>query len=118
MPSQLAGWRDWFLDKWSGKPEHTGMPDHIPDYELEEVLRLEKPEQMGVLFDETRNLIVGLLNDKAATVSQIADTMGMPKGTVGYHMKVLEDHGLDVSGAQVLDQQQFSNAAPRRDRPP
>lgn len=70
------------------------MPDHIPDYDAEEILRLDKPEQMGALFDETRNLIIGLLNDKAATVSQIADAMGKPKGTVGYHMKVLEQHGL------------------------
>lgn len=82
------------LDKWSGNPEHTGMPDHVPDYELEDVLRLERPEQMAAIFDETRNLIIGLLNDRAATVSQIAETLGKPKGTVGYHMKILEDNGL------------------------
>ena len=70
------------------------MPDHKPDYEAPDVLKLDKPEQMGALFDETRNLIIGLLTDKAATVSQIADAMGKPKGTIGYHMKVLEDHGL------------------------
>ncbi|HEX6946377.1 MAG TPA: winged helix-turn-helix domain-containing protein [Acidimicrobiia bacterium] len=70
------------------------MPDRFPDYELEDVLRLERPEQMAALFDETRNLIVGILNDKAATTSQIADALGRPKGTIGYHMKVLEDAGL------------------------
>lgn len=66
----------------------------MPDYELEDVLKLDKLEQMGALFDETRNLIIGLLTDKAATISQIADAMGKPKGTVGYHMKVLEDQGM------------------------
>ncbi len=70
------------------------MPDQRPDYEAEDVLKLDRPEQMGALFDETRNLIIGLLTDKAATVSQIAEAMGKPKGTVGYHMKVLEEHGL------------------------
>ena len=70
------------------------MPDHTPDYEMDDVLRLEEPGEARILFDPTRNLIIGMLNDKAATVSQIADAMGLPKGTVGYHMKVLEDHGL------------------------
>lgn len=70
------------------------MPDKRADYEAEDILRLDRPEQMGALFDETRNLIISMLTDKAATVSQIAEAMGKPKGTVGYHMKVLEDHGL------------------------
>lgn len=70
------------------------MPDQRPDYEAEDILRLDRPEQMAAIFDETRNLIIGLLTDKAATVSQIAEAMSKPKGTIGYHMKVLEDHGL------------------------
>ncbi len=70
------------------------MPDQKPDYEAEEVIRLDRPEQMAALFDDTRNLIIGLLTDKAATVSQVAEAMGKPKGTIGYHMKVLEDNGL------------------------
>lgn len=70
------------------------MVDRIPGYDLEEVIRLERPEQMGALFDETRYLIIGMLSDKAATVSDLAGVMGKPKGTVGYHMKILEDHGL------------------------
>jgi DNA-binding transcriptional ArsR family regulator len=72
------------------------MPDQsqVPDYEAEATLRLEQPEQLRALFDDTRHLIVALLSDKAATVSQLADVLGRPKGTIGYHMKVLEDAGL------------------------
>jgi DNA-binding transcriptional ArsR family regulator len=78
-----------------GKTRPVGhVVDRIPDYDLEEVIRLERPEQMGALFDETRYLIIGMLSDKAATVSDLAGVMGKPKGTVGYHMKILEDHGL------------------------
>ena len=72
------------------------MPDHtqVPDYQTESILRLEQPEQLRALLDDTRHLIVALLSDKAATVSQLADVLGRPKGTIGYHMKVLEDAGL------------------------
>ena len=70
------------------------MSDRFPDYELDDVLRLDRPEQLSVIFDETRYLIVGLLTDKAATISQIAEALDKPKGTIGYHMKILEDAGL------------------------
>lgn len=72
-----------------------GMTDHrVPDYEVEAVLRLEAPEQLRALFDDTRHLIINLLSDKAATVSQLAEVTGTPKGTIGYHVKVLEEAGL------------------------
>ncbi|NIM02462.1 MAG: helix-turn-helix domain-containing protein, partial [Acidobacteria bacterium] len=38
--------------------------------------------------------ILDLLSDTAATTSQIAAALDMPKGTVGHHMKVLEQAGL------------------------
>ena len=70
-------------------------PDQLlpPGYELKGALSLE-PEQLKVFFDETRMTILDLLADTAATTSQIAEALDMPKGTVGHHMKVLEQHGL------------------------
>ena len=78
------------------------MPDHsdptppqlpAPGYKLENELSLDR-DQLRVFFDETRMTILDLLADAAATTSQIADALGMPKGTVGHHMKVLEQHGM------------------------
>ena len=37
--------------------------------------------------------ILDLLNERAASVTELAGALGKPKGTVGYHVKVLEDAG-------------------------
>jgi DNA-binding transcriptional ArsR family regulator len=67
------------------------MADHsAPDYELEETLTLDRPEQYRALFEPTRIQITDLVLERAATVSEIADTLGKPKGSVGHHMAVLE----------------------------
>ncbi len=71
------------------------MADHpAPNYELEETLPLENVEQFKALFDETRMQITDLLLERAATVSEIADTLSRPKGTIGHHVGVLEEAGL------------------------
>jgi DNA-binding transcriptional ArsR family regulator len=65
-----------------------------PDYDLERGLDVDTPQQLKAIGDETRSDILSLLNERAATVSQLADTLGRPKGSVGHHVKVLEDAGL------------------------
>ena len=71
------------------------MADHkSPDYELEEMLKLEKPEQIRALVEDTRQQIVHLLLERAATISELAKTLDIPKGTVGHHVGVLEETGL------------------------
>jgi len=65
-----------------------------PDYSLEETLPLENVEQFRALFDETRMQISDLLLERAATISELADTLSKPKGTVGHHIGVMEDAGL------------------------
>lgn len=52
------------------------------------------PEQAAAFSDSTRNDILTLLTERPATTSQLAETLGKPKGTVGHHLKVLEDLGL------------------------
>ena len=76
-------------------PDQSNTPDQLPPpgYELENTLALDQ-EQMKVFFDATRSTILDLLSDTAATTSQIADALDMPKGTVGHHLKVLEQAGL------------------------
>lgn len=71
------------------------MPDHsVPDYELKETMSFETVEQFKALFDETRMQISDLLLERAATTSEIADTLGRPKGTIGHHISVMEEAGL------------------------
>ena len=65
-----------------------------PDYELEEMLTVDQPEQLRALFEDTRRQIVHLLLERAATISELAETMSMPKGTVGHHVGVLAEAGL------------------------
>ncbi|MGF1618507.1 MAG: ArsR/SmtB family transcription factor [Acidimicrobiia bacterium] len=71
------------------------MPDHmVPDYELDETLEVDSIEMFRAVFDETRMQITDLLTERAATISEIADTLGKPKGTIGHHVQVLEEAGL------------------------
>lgn len=65
-----------------------------PDYDLADELAVERPEQYRALFEDTRARIVTLLLDRAATTTELAEVLGKPKGTIGHHLKVLEDAGL------------------------
>ncbi|WP_256841111.1 ArsR/SmtB family transcription factor [Ornithinimicrobium cryptoxanthini] len=66
----------------------------VPDYELLDALTLEDPAQYRALFEETRQAIVALLRERAATISELAAALDKPKGTLGHHMQVLADAGL------------------------
>lgn len=71
------------------------MADHkAPDYDLDQVLDIDRPEQFKALFEETRMAIVDLLLERAATIKELSLTLGKPKGTIGHHVSVLEEAGL------------------------
>lgn len=71
------------------------MTDHkTPDYALEPTLAFESAAQYRALFEETRMHIVDLLLERAATIKELAETLGIPKGTIGHHVSVLQDAGL------------------------
>src|SRR3954466_9620236 len=65
-----------------------------PDYELQERLPLTRPEQVRALGHPLRNTILGLLHERAATVTELAVAVRRPKSTVAHHVKVLLDAGL------------------------
>jgi DNA-binding transcriptional ArsR family regulator len=67
---------------------------HALDYEIEDAVVLSSSAQLKAIANGTRSDVLNLLSERAATVSQLAETLGKPKGTVGYHTKVLEDAGL------------------------
>ncbi|HEY6960283.1 MAG TPA: winged helix-turn-helix domain-containing protein, partial [Gaiellaceae bacterium] len=64
----------------------AGVP---PDYELEERRALTRPEQVKALGHPLRNAILGLLHERAATVTELATAVGRPKSTVAHHVHVL-----------------------------
>jgi DNA-binding transcriptional ArsR family regulator len=80
--------------QWSGNPVCSAIIDQFPDYELDDVLVVQEPKQLRALGDFTRGRIIGLLGQRAASTTELAAALDMPKGTVGHHLKVLEKAGL------------------------
>ena len=65
-----------------------------PDYDLADRLALTQPSQVKALGHPLRNTILGLLHERAATVTELAAAVRRPKSTVAHHVKVLVDAGL------------------------
>jgi len=66
----------------------------IPDYELDEMLVVTAPEQVRALADPLRRTLLELLNERAATVTEMALAVARPKSTIAYHVNLLLDVGL------------------------
>src|SRR5215510_10867877 len=65
-----------------------------PDYDLADRIALTRPSQVKALGHPLRNTILGLLHERAATVSELAVALERPKSTVAHHVKVLAEAGL------------------------
>ncbi|MGZ4403280.1 MAG: ArsR/SmtB family transcription factor [Gaiellaceae bacterium] len=66
----------------------------IPDYEAEETLLVSEPEQLRAMADDVRSAMISLLRERAYSIQQLAKELGIPRGTAGHHVKVLEHAGL------------------------
>ncbi len=66
----------------------------VPDYDLDDELELSTTAQVKAVSDPLRTMILGLLHERAATVTELALAVARPKGTVAHHVKVLADAGL------------------------
>jgi DNA-binding transcriptional ArsR family regulator len=73
-------------------PRVINLPS--PDYEAPDVLVVQEPEQLRALGDDLRTRIVVLLRENAHSITELAESLSLPKGTVGHHVKVLEKAGL------------------------
>ena len=71
----------------------TGNPSP-PDYDLADRIALTRPSQVKALSHPLRTTILGLLHERAATVSELAVALERPKSTVAHHVKVLTEAGL------------------------
>ena len=65
-----------------------------PDYALADRMALTRPDQVKALSHPLRNTILGLLHERAATITELAAALRRPKSTVAHHVKVLADAGL------------------------
>ena len=65
-----------------------------PDYDLADRIALTRPAQVKAIGHPLRTTILGLLHERAATVSELAIALERPKSTVAHHVKVLVEAGL------------------------
>jgi DNA-binding transcriptional ArsR family regulator len=65
-----------------------------PDYELADRMALTGPSQVKAISHPLRTTILGLLHERAATVTELAMAVERPKSTVAHHVKVLTEAGL------------------------
>jgi DNA-binding transcriptional ArsR family regulator len=68
--------------------------EQIPDYDLEEMVVVTAPAQLRALADPLRAVLLDLLHERAATVTEMAHAVDRPKSTVAYHVNLLVDAGL------------------------
>lgn len=64
------------------------------DYDLDEFLDVGTPERLKALGHPLRGTIVDLVLERAMTVSELAERLDRPRGTVAHHVDVLVDAGL------------------------
>jgi len=70
------------------------MEGNAPDYELDDLRVLTSPAQVRALGNPLRNTILGLLHERAASVTELSRAVQRPKSTVAHHVKVLTEAGL------------------------
>src|SRR6478735_8722377 len=71
-----------------------------PDYELADRMALTGSSQVKAISHPLRTTILGLLHERAATVTELAIAVARPKSTVAHHVKVLTAaalHGCSTS---------------------
>jgi DNA-binding transcriptional ArsR family regulator len=64
------------------------------DYELDATVRADTPQRMKALADPLRSLLLDLVLERAMTVTELAERVRRPRGSVAHHVDVLVDAGL------------------------
>jgi DNA-binding transcriptional ArsR family regulator len=73
-------------------------------------LDVTRPDQLHALGDATRWRILGRLLDGPASVQELARALGVAKGTVGHHVRVLDVAGL----VRVVEEQRVRGVVEKR----
>jgi DNA-binding transcriptional ArsR family regulator len=64
------------------------------DYALEAEITADTPERMKALADRLRMTVLDLVLERAMTVTELAERLKRPRGTVAYHVDILVAAGL------------------------
>jgi len=72
----------------------TKERDFGPDYEMDDFLVLSTPTQLKAVSNALRIQILGVLSETSATITQLSEAFSIPKGTINYHVKLLEREGI------------------------
>ncbi len=65
-----------------------------PDYDLDAEVHADTPAQLKAFADPLRSQILSLVLERAATVTELAQTLDRPKSSMAYHVDQLVDVGL------------------------
>ena len=66
----------------------------VPDYDLAPSVTADTPQQLKAVAEPVRSLILDLVLERAATVTELAAALDRPKSSIAYHVDVLVDAGL------------------------
>jgi DNA-binding transcriptional ArsR family regulator len=92
----------------------SGNPP-VPDYDLADTLELTTAEQVRAISDPLRTTILGLLHERAATVTELASAVKRPKSTVAHHVNVLTAAGIlrvvRTRRVRAIDERYYGRAA-------
>jgi len=64
------------------------------DDTLQDILIIENPQDIRLLFSEKHNAILKLVTEREMSISDIARSLNINPGSVHYHLKELEKHKL------------------------
>jgi DNA-binding transcriptional ArsR family regulator len=66
----------------------------LPDYDLDDLRIVTTTPELRAMFHPLRGTLLDLVLERAATVNELAATVGRPPSSVAYHVNVLVDAGL------------------------
>lgn len=70
------------------------VAEQVLDYELDDVIAADTPARLKALGDPLRQLLLDLVLEQAMSVTELAERVRRPKGSVAHHVDVLVDAGL------------------------
>lgn len=82
-------------DKQLGrKPGTQNGPVYDLGYELDDKIVADSPARLKALGNPLRSLILDLVLERAMTVTELAERVRKPRGTVAHHVDLLVDVGM------------------------
>ena len=64
------------------------------DYELDDIISADTPARLKAIGDPLRQLLLDLVLEKAMSVTELAERVRRPKGSVAHHVDLLVEVGL------------------------